>query len=410
MSEVNVLKSIRRAGYFLLFLALGFNPLFVDYVFESSGKIDFVWLYVGLWVIDIVFLLSALVFLAGAKKIYKFFANKKDRFNTYLFFVVLGFCFFFIWGVFFALEIKLNVKENNWLQFYGKFDEELGWVPMESSVNFGTLGQKFSTNSLGFRSPEVDHSKKHIVLVGDSVVWGINVSDEETSSYFLQELLDQNSYSDYQVVNLGVAGYSVDQYYLYLKRHLPNLNDEVVFLVFYTGNDVDGTGRNYMGREKPIFKKEKDDIVLDKDKINRYSCINLVWSSRIINNVFDSKFWFADAVSNLCGRINYDLLDAVYVAKHVVYKINEMVQSNLVYVISPSLYDFKEKSSQLESFEDFFGEHAYSYINNFEIISALESDTQELYSDSAHYSASGNRLLAQTLFDYLVANNLLDGE
>ena len=68
-----------------------------------------------------------------------------------------------------------------------KFDSELGWAPIPNKKSPISLYFNFQLNSLGFRSPEIDNSKEHILLLGDSVAWGLKNNENETFSYYLSQ-------------------------------------------------------------------------------------------------------------------------------------------------------------------------------------------------------------------------------
>lgn len=68
---------------------------------------------------------------------------------------------------------------------------------------------KVSTNSLGFRGPEVGEKgrKYRILLLGDSSTFGLGVNDNETWPHVLQDLLDPSG-EQIQVINAAFPGAS----------------------------------------------------------------------------------------------------------------------------------------------------------------------------------------------------------
>ena len=116
-----------------------------------------------------------------------------------------------------VFEVRHYIKNKQyinqtWHDPNTQFDPELGWSPIPNrSINFPGWGT-ISSNSLGFRSPEINQSKKQIIILGDSVAWGFGVNDTETFPYYLDESV---SSLGYQVSNLAVSGYGIDQYYLF---------------------------------------------------------------------------------------------------------------------------------------------------------------------------------------------------
>ena len=96
----------------------------------------------------------------------------------------------------FAFLIGLSIWEIYLLRGYWHgampthFDSQLGWsnIPNNSVV---IKGVKYSTNSLGFRSSEINPEMKHLVLVGDSVTWGLGVNDDKTASNSIEKKLQE---------------------------------------------------------------------------------------------------------------------------------------------------------------------------------------------------------------------------
>ncbi len=95
---------------------------------------------------------------------------------------------------------------------------------------------KFETNSLGHRATkEIDPSLPKIVCLGDSLVMGFGVSDEDTFC----SLLDGISLNGkkHQSVNLGVDAYGSLGFYKRLKDQLPFLPNTKQVLLFVSPND-----------------------------------------------------------------------------------------------------------------------------------------------------------------------------
>jgi hypothetical protein len=99
-----------------------------------------------------------------------------------------------------------------------QFHPQLGWktIPGKTVSNKKVT---YTTNSFGMRSKEVDISKGHVLFVGDSVTFGLSMNNNETVSHYLEKINNEH-----QVLNLGVPGYRIGQYFLNLKRHIDQLN------------------------------------------------------------------------------------------------------------------------------------------------------------------------------------------
>ena len=197
-----------------------------------------------------------------------------------------------------------------------------------------------STNSIGFRSPEIDSERKHVIVVGDSVAFGLGLNDDETLSYYLGKNIE-----GFQVLNFSVPGYSVDQYYLTLKKYIAKTNPALVVVVIFSGNDFVETRKdNLFGIGKPWIKFEDDRMKIISDTIPRFSCTNLLSRSWTLG-VLRLSHW----VEKICGRKEYDGMDSKFQMVSILKKINQLVssrKSSLLFVLSPTIYDYYEEAKK----------------------------------------------------------------
>jgi lysophospholipase L1-like esterase len=102
-----------------------------------------------------------------------------------------------------------------------------------------------TTNSRGFRGGETEVPKPagrlRIVVIGDSVAFGMGVNDADTFSQQLeQQLRAQRPEREIDVVNLAVPGYATRQEVALLERNVAVLKPDMVLLGFYE-NDLPDT-------------------------------------------------------------------------------------------------------------------------------------------------------------------------
>jgi len=335
-------------------------------------------------------------------------------------------------------------KRTFWHGPNTKFNEELGWTTIPNlSLVFD--GNKFTTNSLGFRSSEVDPDKKHILMVGDSVVWGYGVNDDETMTHYLAKQLARKGKKNYQVLNLGVSGYGIGQYYLRLKRQIQELNPKIIVTVIHAGNDFEETSRNVSyGKSKPHFINEEGKLVLTNTPISKYSCNNL--ASRPIFLMFN---WLNSLIKkNICNEKTLNNEKTGIVINDLLEKINSLaLQHNAqsLFVINPTRWDFRIYScqpakwgklsnaevcarrgkkldtivqreiksrtligqrSRIFELEKIFDNSNLQYYSFFKKFRNLEHDLDEYYVDNDHYSSIGNRKFSSVLFDILSKSGL----
>jgi len=123
--------------------------------------------------------------------------------------------------------------------------EGYGLLPSEEIRHYSLYKDyiaTYGTNTSGLRSSE-EYKKpkprdvKRVFMLGDSLVFGIGVNNDQTVSYRLQSLLNAHGeITNYEVLNLGVQGYSCDNSYVRLKRFI-NLEPDILIFVIAGMND-----------------------------------------------------------------------------------------------------------------------------------------------------------------------------
>jgi lysophospholipase L1-like esterase len=126
-------------------------------------------------------------------------------------------------------------------------DALLGWAH-EPGANDRYVGPRpwpvefeasVSINALGLRGPEIPAQKGdelRVLFLGDSMVAGFEVENDQTFVARLGPELTRRLGRSVRTINAGVRGYGTDQYYLYfLERGRALAPDAVV--VFHSGND-----------------------------------------------------------------------------------------------------------------------------------------------------------------------------
>ena len=98
-------------------------------------------------------------------------------------------------------------------------------------------------NSYGYRQAEFARQtldQRRILVIGDSFTFGAGVEGEEAYPRLLEGLLDSDYAGRIEVINAGVPGRYVDEYYLELKERGLPLEPDLVLVGFFVGNDIDG--------------------------------------------------------------------------------------------------------------------------------------------------------------------------
>jgi GDSL-like Lipase/Acylhydrolase family len=150
------------------------------------------------------------------------------------------------------------------------YDGTKGWFPRPNAQGRVFLGGPeeglVRLNSMGLRGPAVAARKldgvRRILVLGDSFVFGVGVNEPSVFSSRLEGLLNAGQPARYEVVNMGVSGYSTDQEYLLYQELGASLQPDIVLLVA-CDNDFDGNVQDfaYQAYYKPYFELTDGQLV-----------------------------------------------------------------------------------------------------------------------------------------------------
>ena len=116
-------------------------------------------------------------------------------------------------------------------------DHDLGWVLSGGAPDFYTSkGLKipmYAANQQGFRDTRdfatIDwrSGKTRVMMLGDSFLFGVNLDAQDAIPAVLERKL-----STYEVYNLGIPGWGVDQMYLAYKKYADVIKPEIIVLLY----------------------------------------------------------------------------------------------------------------------------------------------------------------------------------
>ena len=115
-------------------------------------------------------------------------------------------------------------------------DPELSYelIPSHTATAYGAT---ITTNSVGFRSSELPSRTgvRPLVILGDSVVFGFGVADNQTIGQYVQKRIPAMA-----VLSAGVSGYNITQERALYERRIKPMQPSALILVFMP-NDMDET-------------------------------------------------------------------------------------------------------------------------------------------------------------------------
>lgn len=119
-------------------------------------------------------------------------------------------------------------------------NEIFGWEHAPNSEvkqKWGGRELSYSINLSGLRGKEIalqkSPLKKRIALLGDSFAFGLNVQNDET---FASKL--ENLGKNIEIMNFGIIGHAVDQYYLQFREKVLKFKPDIVVMAYFVGNDA----------------------------------------------------------------------------------------------------------------------------------------------------------------------------
>ena len=142
------------------------------------------------------------------------------------------------------------------------YDPSRGWRPKPNLRDVRVFGNKIlNTNSIGLRGKKdfsfhKEKGKLRILLLGDSFTFGDEVSDGETYSYYLQQMLPNT-----EIINMGVHGYGHDQMLILLKEVGVKYEPDIVILGFLP-LDMPRNVLGFRDFAKPRFVLERGELKL----------------------------------------------------------------------------------------------------------------------------------------------------
>lgn len=188
------------------------------------------------------------------------------------------------------LEEVLANNNSDWL----RADDDLGWVcQQKSQLHFPSPpneGIHYQINEEGFRMPfdlkdTVSKDQKKILLLGDSFMFGIYLTEEETIAAQLQKAKG----AAYTFYTIAIPGWGIDQMYLAYQKYVDLIQPDQVVLAFIDDDLMRSLEILFHGcGRKPCLKMEDNQLVENKDnpQIWEYLC----WNNQIGNRLLVANY------------------------------------------------------------------------------------------------------------------------
>lgn len=211
--------------------------------------------------------------------------------------------------------------------------------------------------------------KKRILLIGDSVVYGLGVSFNETFAFELQFLMPE-----YDIINAGVGGWNTENESLWLLNEGIFLEPDLVIL-YITSNDLENV---YAGK---------------KPKYPRYQ--KIIYNSYVLSTVFYIK---RNLFKVLFGRTSFKT--------NVTPDANEIAREALINIIavSPKLVACvygSEECRKTETLQFYLNILKENKIPTFFLPENFYSDKYRISTIDHHPNKRGHEYIAQVTREVL---------
>ena len=334
----------------------------------------------------------------------------------------------------FLIKAKENLNQSNIFCKEGKpqyyiYDEKLGWK-LNKNCKHSSL--PYSTDSDGNRKSNSTKKRNlmNLLLIGDSMVHGDEVADQDTWSFFLSQKIKKK----FNLINLGVSGYGNDQAFLHFKNYQKKNNDiKIAIFCFNSGNELRNINiqRSFLNKSadfiylKPIFVFKKKKLLLIKPLKNKYkSYFDYLNSSSVRKNLKKYDFFYPNRLNNLILYFLEKLHLTSSYNKFLFF--NKKTKLNLTFEIFKLFKLFCHKK-KIKPFILFLPKVKGQFKNDKNLI-YLKDKVKDLdilnyypkksfydnnnrpinsyYSEKNHYSISGGKVLADLVFKYLKKNKV----
>jgi hypothetical protein len=173
------------------------------------------------------------------------------------------------------------------------------------------LQYSYSTDSYGFRTtvPSVD-SPEQVLIVGDSVPFGVGVADESTAASHLQRLIGKR----YRIINASVGGYDGQQAFLMAKKISNNTKFAGLIYIacqndFMGKDDWINEANTILARIKSISQRFGDNVVVVLHTYMEYTLRDIFHENGWKQKRIEKTHALRSALPGICKEYGYGFYD-----------------------------------------------------------------------------------------------------
>jgi hypothetical protein len=303
---------------------------------------------------------------------------------------------------------------RNWVREHQKFGIEVyytfdmydptkGWIPKPNLRDVKAFNSKIlNTNSKGFRGKKdfpytKSKEKLRILILGDSFTFGDEVSDDETYSYYLQEMLPHT-----EVINMGIHGYGHDQMLILFKEEGVKYQPDIVILGFLP-LDMSRNLLDFRDFAKPRFVLESGELKLTGTPVPRpEDILRWDWTRPRILDIFSL---IRHKVAKLSGLQNKEMEELTTAILTEMIRLIESIHGTSILAYLPRAKEIAMDTAVMQNEKYMFSlcqlnkkAKCFSTRPHF----AEKIAKGETFKSGGHWEPAGHLAVAEAIKRYLV--------
>jgi lysophospholipase L1-like esterase len=298
-------------------------------------------------------------------------------------------------------------------------DPDIGWTMVPGDIHY-TYEALVKINSLGFRGPEIAKIKTNgyrILAIGDSHVYGQGLDNKELATTKLQHSLNEHQNGCFfNVINMGVRAYSINNELAMLKKNGLPLSPDHVLWFFFIDDFSESNIQRWYGRFADNDWYMFDLLNKPTQKVVWY------WKFRQIARQSALLMWLQDIISIISNKENfeYKLLNGIkdddiqLRIRFVKQNLDNLKRLSEINGFSLTLVLIPEASQLINEYPKNLYQNIlkpYATEKNIDILD-LRPFLQKYYEEKkqlplipfdGHYNAEGHSVIANAIVKHLIS-------
>jgi len=295
------------------------------------------------------------------------------------------------------------------------FSEKLGFVLSPGSretVRTGEYRYTIRTNSAGFRTRETQPRKEgeyRVLLLGDSMFFGVGAEAEQTIPARLEDLAAQRSFPRHLTAySYSMLGYNTVQNLIAAQLFAPAVDPDHIIVGIFVGNDLITNAINFIDGQ--------GNLAADPDRLGKVRndfeqslsfFVRSIALRAFALNVYVPRLRYQTAADPGIIRASYRLLaDFEQFARTlgvrfsvVVFYPKDAVQGGGV-----QLWSGSRRPGRLIA--RYCAEHDIPVLDLLDFMDGVEDRDRYYFENDGHLNPAGNALVAELIFDRLITAHL----